>query len=132
MQENSGNQATLCHSQAELKITNFLANSLAGEVIFEPTYDRINDLLIFPWEGRTSDGICLENTFPVDNWVMIFQAIVRPKKLNLEELDAAGQVTESALHLVNQNRHADAKVKQNTSIHANCSIKYYRLLCKGG
>ena len=36
---------------------------------------------------------------------------MRSKKLNLEELDAAGQVIESALHLVNQNRYADAKIE---------------------
>ena len=108
MEEHSGNQVTICHSQAELEIANFLASSLAGKVNVEPTYGAINDLVMFPWEGRTSDGIWPENTCHVDNWVMIFQAMVRSKKLNLEELDAAAQVIESALHLVNQNRYADA------------------------
>ena len=67
MQEHSGNQVTFCHSQAELEITNFLASLLEGEVIVEPTYDGINDLVIFPWGGRTSDGIWFENTCPVVN-----------------------------------------------------------------
>ena len=104
MQEDSGNKVTLCHSQAELEI----ASSLASDVIVEPTYYGINDSVIFPRGGRTSDEIWLENTCPVDNWMMIFQAMVRFKKLNLEELNAAGQVIESAL---NQNRYADVKVE---------------------
>ena len=51
------------------------------------------------------------NTCPVDNWLMIFQALVKSERVNLDELNVTGQVISNALNLINQDRYSDAKVE---------------------
>ena len=97
------------HDEAELEVANFLASSTT-DTVAEPTSRSVNDLIVFPWEGITSNGITLVNTCPVGNWPMIFQTMVKSGKLNLEELNQVGQVISNALHLIDQNRYSDAKV----------------------
>ena len=41
----------------------------------------MTDLIVVPWGGETTTGIRLVNTCPIDNWLMIFQALERSKKL---------------------------------------------------
>lgn len=48
------------------------------------------DLIVVPWGGETTTGIRLVNTCPIDNWLMIFQALVRSKKIDLSELTETG------------------------------------------
>ena len=99
------------YNKEELDIANFLACSMTNPAAKQAS-SNIDDLIVFPWGGITSDGIKLVNTCPVDNWLMIiFQAMVKSKKLNLEELDAVGQVISNALHLIDLNRYSDAKIE---------------------
>ena len=98
------------HNEAELEVENFFASSMT-DTVAEPTSRSVNDLIVFPWGGITSNGITLVNTCPVDNWLMIFQAMVKSGKLNLEKLDQIGQVISNVLDLIDQKRYSDAKVE---------------------
>ena len=42
---------------------------------------------------------------------MIFQALVKSERVNLDELNVTGQVISNALNLINQDRYSDAKVE---------------------
>ena len=75
--------AIISHNEAELEVANFLASSMT-DTVAEPTSRSVNDLIVFVWGGITSNGITLVNTCSVDNWLMIFQAMVKSGKLNLE------------------------------------------------
>ena len=44
-------------------------------------------------------GIVLANTCPVDNWLMIFQALVKSGRIDLDDLAGAGNVIKTALSL---------------------------------
>lgn len=67
------------------------------------------DLVVIPWGGTTSSGIQLANTCPIDNWLMILQALVKSRRLVLDELGNVGNI-KSALFLVDLKRYGDAKV----------------------
>ena len=49
------------------------------------------------------------NTCPLDNWLMIFQVLVKSNKLNLDDLMQAGALMKTALLLVDLHQYADAK-----------------------
>ena len=53
-----------------------------------PTHpsDQESDLTFFPWGGFTSTGITMTNTCPLDNWLMIFQTLVKSGKVILQSL----------------------------------------------
>ena len=68
------------------------------------------DLVVIPWGGTTSSGIQLANTCPIDNWLMILQALVKSRRLVLDELGNVGNIIKSALFLVDLKRYGDAKV----------------------
>ena len=48
-----------------------------------PTHpsDEDSDLTFFPWGGVTSTSITMANTCPLDNLLMIFQALVKSGKV---------------------------------------------------
>ena len=52
---------------------------------------------VIPWSGITSDGVKLVNTCPIDNWLMIFQSLARSGRLNLHNLNQAGELINNAL-----------------------------------
>ena len=60
--------------------------------------------------GETSTGTHLVNTCPIDNWLMIFQALVKSKKVDLSELNEIGKILESAICLIDDKKFGDAKV----------------------
>ena len=73
------------HTNDEMEVADCLINTLnmiqtdsklinAGIVQNVPVVDT---LVIFPWGGVTSEGITLHNTCPIDNWLMIFQVLVK-------------------------------------------------------
>ena len=68
------------------------------------------DLVVIHWGGTTSSGIQLANTCPIDNWLMILQALVKSRRMVLDELDNVGNIIRSALFLVDLKRYGDAKV----------------------
>lgn len=77
----------------------------------QPTCNTPNSgLTFFPWGGVTSTGISLNNTCPLDNWLMIFQALVKTEKVNLADLPESGPVIATALELIENGRHADGKL----------------------
>ena len=79
-------------------------------------YSTENNLLsdcnfkVIPWSGITSDGIKLINTCPIDNWLMILQSLAKSGKLNLQNLNQAGELINVALQLIDINKFADAKI----------------------
>ena len=73
------------HTNDEMEVADCLINTLnmiqtdsklinAGIVQNIPVVDT---LVIFPWGGVTSEGITLHNTCPIDNWLIIFQVLVK-------------------------------------------------------
>ena len=55
-------------------------------------------------------GIVLANTCPVDNWLMIFQALVTSGRIDLDDLAGAGKVIKTALSLIDRQEYGDAKL----------------------
>ena len=68
------------------------------------------ELTIFPWAGLTSTGITLTNTCPLDNWLMIFQALIKSDKVQLSDLPESGHIIGTALRLIDDGLYADAKL----------------------
>ena len=64
-----------------------------------PTHpsDQDSDLTFFPWGGVTSTGIRMTNTCPLDNWLMIFQALFKSGKVTLTDLTECGHILTNAL-----------------------------------
>lgn len=58
----------------------------------------------------TSSGIQLSNTCPLDNWLILFQALVENGKVNLAALPESGHIIGSAFKLIKDGLHADAKL----------------------
>ena len=98
------------HTTDELEVAKLLASSLTDTFI-APSSGEGNNLAVFPRAGTTSNGFHLVNTCSVDNWLMIFQALAKTERVNLDELNVTGQVISNALNLINQDRYSDAKVE---------------------
>ena len=77
-----------------------------------PTHpsDQDRDLTFFPWSGVTSTGITMTNTCPLDNWLMIFQALDKSGKVTLTDLTESGHIIANALQLIDSGLFADAKL----------------------
>jgi hypothetical protein len=71
----------------------------------------MTNLIVVPWGGETTTGIRLVNTCPIDNWLMIFQALERSKKIDLSELTETGATIASALQLIDDKQFGDAKIE---------------------
>ena len=67
-------------------------------------------LTVFPWGGLTSTGISLTNTCPLDNWLMIFQALTKSHKVELSDLPESAHIIGTSLKLIDDGLHADAKL----------------------
>ena len=114
------------HTQDELDIAVVLTNSFLVSPV-GPTIPTIDSLVVIPWGGETSSGIKLINTCPLDNWLMIFQALVKSNHINLDELTETGNIISTALQLIKNNQCADAKVAVLTTppqVVSNCIDKY--------
>jgi hypothetical protein len=83
----------------------------------------MTDLIVVPWGGETTTGIRLVNTCPIDNWLMIFQALERSKKIDLSELTETGATIASALQLIDDKQFGDALLTQPQVI--NNTINLY-------
>ena len=57
-----------------------------------------------------SARIQLVNTCPVDNWPMLFQALVKLRKVDLNELGESGQIIYEALKMIDEYQYSNAKV----------------------
>lgn len=57
-------------------------------------------LTVFPWGGPTSTGISLTNTCPLDNWLMIFQALTKSHKAELSDLPESAHIIGTSLKLI--------------------------------
>ena len=76
----------------------------------KPLASPAQELTVFPWGGMTSNGVLLSNTCPLDNWLMIFQALVKSDMVNLADLHESGQTIATALRLIECGQYADAKL----------------------
>ena len=72
--------------------------------------DQDSYLTFFPWGGVTSTGITMTNTCPLDNWLMIFQALAKSGKVTLTDLRESGHIIANALQLIDSGLYADAKL----------------------
>ena len=52
----------------------------------------------------------MANTCPLDNWLMIFQALVKSGKVTLTDLTESGHIVANALQLIDSGLYADAKL----------------------
>ena len=55
-------------------------------------------------------GITLTNTCPLDNWLMIFQALIKSDKVQLSDLPESGHIIGTALRLIDDGLYADTKL----------------------
>ena len=52
----------------------------------------------------------MTNTCPLDNWLMIFQALAKSGKVTLTDLRESGHIIANALQLIDSGLYADAKL----------------------
>lgn len=97
------------YTREEIDIAVLLATCASSKPSNENNLSHCN-FKIIPWNGTTSNGIRLVNTCPIDNWLMIFQSLAKSGRLNLPNLNQAGQLINAALELINFNKFADAKL----------------------
>lgn len=85
------------------------------------------DLHIIPWGEVLPNGVQLINTCTVDNWLMIFQALVKSNRIDLLDLHETGQNISTIMQLIEQGQFAEAKLavlQQPPQIHSNL-INFY-------
>ena len=87
-----------------------VAEALLVPSVSGPTCQQEQELTIFPWGGLTSIGISLTNTCPLDNWLMIFQALVKSNKVKLTDLPESGHIIQTALRLIDDGQYGDSKL----------------------
>ena len=76
----------------------------------------------------TSTGVQFGNTYPLDNWLMIFQALVKSGNVNLANLPESGDTIATALRLIDEGQYADAKlliIKSLQRIHQGVSQHFF-------
>ena len=96
------------YSQDEIQAAEALLCSFTTHE--KPLASPAQELTVFPWGGMTSNGVLLSNTCPLDNWLMIFQALVKSGMVNLADLHESGQTIATALRLIECGQYADAKL----------------------
>lgn len=100
----SATQNTVC-SREEIEIASFLTTCTSYN------YSELQpNLVAIPWGCRTNSGIQLANTCPMDNWLMIFQELSKSGKIDLDELNGAGNNIKTALLMVDLKQYGDAKI----------------------
>ena len=67
-------------------------------------------LTVFPWGRLLSTGISLTNTCPLDNWLMIFQALTKSHKVELSDLPESAHIIGTSLKLIDDGLYANAKL----------------------
>lgn len=99
------------YTQAEINAAEALLLSVTGPASNPKSASQQDlELTIFPWGGLTSTGVTLTNTCPLDNWLIIFQALVKSNKVKLEDLPESGHTIGTALKLIDDGQYADAKL----------------------
>lgn len=100
------------YTQEEIYAADALFNVLNNlmHCMSSVSYHQDHGLTFFPWGGVTSTGISLTNTCPLDNWIMIFQALVHSGRVDLVDLPESGDTIVRVLQLVACGLHPDAKL----------------------
>ncbi|KAJ7376530.1 hypothetical protein OS493_034267, partial [Desmophyllum pertusum] len=98
------------YSQEEINAAEALLLSFTGSACNPTASQQDQELTIFPWGGLTGTGITLTNTCPLDNWLMIYQALIKSNKVNLKDLPESGHTIGTALRLIDDGLYADAKL----------------------
>lgn len=96
------------HTSDEFDVADILINVVRSPV--NTCCHSTKDLVIIPWGGETITGIVLTNTCPIDNWLMIFQALVNSNRIDLADLTETGAIIDNALHLIDQKLFGEAKM----------------------
>ena len=55
-------------------------------------------------------GMFVTNTCPLDNWLVIFQALIKADNVQLSDLPESGHIIGTALRLIDDGLYADAKL----------------------
>ena len=98
------------HTQEELNAAEALLCAFTTPTCTSSIINQGSGLTFFPWGGMTSSGIQLSNTCPLDNRLILFQALVENGKVNLAALPESGHIIGSAFKLIKDGLHADAKL----------------------
>lgn len=98
----------LQYTKEELDVADILVDALKSPLNLS-CFSTTN-LITVPWGGETATGNQLVNTCPIDNWLMIFQALVKSKKIDLSEVTETGDNIASAIQLIDNNKFGDAKI----------------------
>ena len=96
------------YTEDECDVADILVNTV-GSLSNTPCA-LARDLVVVPWGGETSTGLQLVNTCPLDNWLMIFQALVKSNRIDLADLTETGAIIASALQLIDNKQFGDAKI----------------------
>ena len=90
-----------------MAVADCLVNALRTSLSARPSLysedenqSMVNSLIVIPWGGITSDGLTLYNTCPLDNWIMIFQALVKSKKVDLTLFSETGDKIKNVLNMI--------------------------------
>ena len=103
--ESTYTQEEICAADALLNVLNNPMQCMSSV-----SHHQDHDLTFFPWGGVTSTGISLTNTCPLDNWIVIFQALVHSGRVDLVDPPESGDTIARVLQLVTCGLHADAKL----------------------
>ena len=114
---NTGNEKNYSHTKDEMAVADCLINALRTSVSACPSLysedenqSMVNSLIVIPWGGITSDCLTLYNTCPLDNWIMIFHALVKSKKVDLSLFSETGHKIKNVLNMIDNHQYGDAKV----------------------
>ena len=109
---NTGNKYNCSHTKDEMAVADCLINALRTSVSACPSLysedenqSMVNSLIVIPCGGITSDGLTLYNTCPLDNWIMIFQALVKSKKVDLSLFSETGHKIKNVLNMIDNHQY---------------------------
>ena len=77
---------------------------------FNFNINALSNFVVLPWGCTASNGLKLTNTCPLDNWMMIFQSLVKSHMLNLDDLGESGKLIKTSLCLLDSHQYGDAKL----------------------
>lgn len=96
------------YTDDEFDVADILVNAIGSPV--NTSCSSTRDLVVVPWGGETATGIQLVNTCPLDNWLMVIQALVKSHRIDLADLAETGAIIASALQLIDNKQFGDAKI----------------------
>ena len=89
-----------------------------------------NFFVVLAWGCTALNGLKSTNASPLDNWMTIFQSLVKSHMLNLDDLDEPAKLIKNYLCLLDSHQYGDAKlvlIPQTLHLaYRSCFINLYR------